>query len=133
MSDRFDARETCTMEQVLDRSAEWCAKHPAWVRICDTPNGFSDSLHVQWGELNPTAQARWGSEFAYAEFARKRCKVPVGVVSGKGEFYENICDVPLFHNSMCVFRVGAKVAREMAEQRANAAAALPAPQPKEQS
>ncbi|WP_052660688.1 hypothetical protein [Paraburkholderia fungorum] len=117
----FDVRtsvaETCTFEQVLQQSADWCANNPAWIRICDLPDGYSDSLYVRWNELSAAQQRRWGSEFGYQEFATKRCKVPCGVVSGKGEFYERITDVPLFHNSMAVFRVGVNKANAMRAAR----------------
>ena len=105
--------ETYTFEQVLQRSAEWCSKRPAWVRICDMPDDYCKSLYVQWNELSATQQRQWGSEYAYAEFGIKRCKVRYGFVSGKGEFFEQITDVPRFHNSMMVFRVGTTTAAAM--------------------
>jgi len=64
------------------------------MRICDFPEGYCDTLYVQWHELRATSQARWSSEYAYNEFADKRCKVPYGFISGKGEFYESVHDVP---------------------------------------
>jgi hypothetical protein len=111
--------ETCTFDQVLQQSADWCAGNPAWVRICDMPDGYCDALHVQWNELSATQQRRWGSEYGYQEFGTKRCKVPYGFVSGKGGFYERITDVPLFHNSMMVFRVGVNAASAMRAARTN--------------
>jgi hypothetical protein len=104
--------EACTFEQVLQRSAEWCAKRPAWMRICDMSDELCESLYVQWDELRASQKRHWGTEYAYNEFSIRRCKVPHGVISGKGEFYASIADVPLSHNSMSVFKVGKKVASQ---------------------
>jgi len=111
--------ETSTFEEVLQHSSEWCVKNPAWIRICDLPDGHCESLHVQWTELSATQQRRWGSEYSYNEFGDKRCKVPYGFVSGKGEFYKRITDVPRFHNSMMVFRIGVNEANAMRAARAS--------------
>lgn len=107
------ASEAYTFEQVLQQSAEWCAKRPAWMRICDMPDGYSESLYVQWEELRASQKRYWGTEYAYNEFSTRRCKVPYGYISGKGEFYESNADVPLSHNSMMVFKVGKKAVSQL--------------------
>ena len=113
MIERARDGETYSPEQASEHAAHWCAKRPAWVRICDMPEGYCDTLYVQWGELSPAKQVYWGSEYAYNEFASKKCKVPEGFISGKGEFFESVHDVPLFHNLMMVFRIGVKSAAEL--------------------
>lgn len=77
------------------------------------PTDYCDTLYVQWNELSATQQRRWGSEYAYGEFGIKRCKVRSGFVSGKGNFYDCITDVPPFHNSMMVFRIGIDAVESM--------------------
>lgn len=115
MSDEF-----FSVEQASQHAVEWCKSHPAWVRICDLGN--TDCYYVQWGELSDRERASWGSEYAYNEFATKRKKVRTGHISGKGEFFEDILDVPRWHNSMMVFCVGIKVAQELRDGRILAAA-----------
>jgi hypothetical protein len=119
---RFQDGNTYTVEQAAQHAIAWCGKYPAWVRICDMPAGYCESLYVQWTDLSATQQRRWESELAYNEWATKRRKVPAGVISGKGKFYEHICDVPVGHNSMMVFRVGVKAAHEIRVQIAARAA-----------
>lgn len=104
-------REHYSVEQASEHAAAWCAKRPAWMRICDLGNIDSDQFYVQWHELNKRDQEGWGSECAYREFAIKTRKVEMGHISGKGEFYSSILDVPMWHNTMMVIRVGVKLAR----------------------
>ena len=117
---RTDTGEHYTVEQASAHAAEFCRKHPAWIRVCDMPDTeeVSRALYVQWDELSKTAQENWGSEYAYEEFARKRCKVKQGVMTGKGELYDSILAAPLFHNVMCMYRVGVARAKQWREQRA---------------
>ncbi len=109
--------ETYTVEQAAKHATAWCTKRPAWLRICDMPPGYCETLYVQWSELSPAKQAFWGSEYGYNEWATKSCKVSSGFVTGKGEFYKSIHEVPLFHNFMTVYRVGVKAAREIRQQK----------------
>ncbi|WP_420213464.1 hypothetical protein ACN8ZM_40335 (plasmid) [Burkholderia aenigmatica] len=102
--------ETYSVEQASRHAVEFCRKNPAWMRICDIPD--SDSYTVKWSELSKRDQEHWCSEFAYNEFARKRSKCKVGFVTGKGEFYDDVLKVPLYHNLMTVFRVGVKRSRQ---------------------
>src|SRR4051812_33494276 len=106
-------REEFSVEQAAKHAAVWCAARPAWMRICDLGDISCDQFYVQWHELSKRDQEGWGSESAYEEFATKRSKVEMGHISGKGEFYADICAVPLFHNTMQVIRVGEKLAREI--------------------
>jgi hypothetical protein len=79
--------------------------------VCDV--GETDQYYVQWDELSERDKRGWGSEYAYNEWGTKVRKVEMGHISGKGEFYSDITDVPLWHNTMMVIRVGAKAAREI--------------------
>lgn len=88
-----------------------CKKHPAWLRICDMDD--TNCYYVQWAELSDRERNSWGSEYAYNEWATKRKKVKTGFISGKGEFFFDILDVPRWHNSMMVFCVGVKAALEI--------------------
>lgn len=102
--------ETYTTEQAAEKAIEWCANHPGWKRICDIEN--SDSLYKVWEELSEKARKSWINEYgeysaesAWREFGERPCKVPYGFVTGKGEFYRKILDVPLHHNIMTVYKV----------------------------
>lgn len=109
-----------SVEQASKHASEWCKKHPAWMRICDLDD--TDCYYVQWNELSERERNYWGSEDAYNELATKRQKVKTGHISGKGEFFSDILDVPRWHNSMMVFCVGVKASRELRVRRALAAA-----------
>ncbi|ABO60591.1 hypothetical protein LA345_38890 (plasmid) [Burkholderia vietnamiensis] len=119
-TERVNTGEYFTIEQASAHAAEFCRKHPAWIRVCDMPDTeeVNRALYVHWDELSKRAQDYWGSEYAYNEFATKRCKVKQGVMTGKGELYDSIIQAPLFHNVMCMYRVGVSRAREWSAQRA---------------
>jgi hypothetical protein len=112
--------EWYSTEDAAKHAAAWCAKRPAWMRVCDMGGIDADQFYVQWHELGKRDQEGWGSKSAYDEFSIKRQKVEMGFISGKGDFYGDILEVPLFHNVMQVIRVGARIKRA-------------APQPQEQS
>ncbi|MGE8319557.1 MAG: hypothetical protein ACN6O3_12495 [Comamonas sp.] len=100
---------TFTVEQASAHAKEWCADHPGWQRICDVPN--SDALYKTFAELPKRVQRAWegrGGEAAWKEFGNRPCKVPRGFISGAGEFYRNVLDVPRFHNLMTVYKTGAR-------------------------
>lgn len=100
--------ESYSTEDASRHAVKWCEQHPGWQRICDIPD--SSVLYKSWAELPKTIRASWEKnhpsdpEGAWLEFGRAPCKVPYGFVSGKGEFYKNVLDVPQFHNSMMVFK-----------------------------
>lgn len=99
--------ETYTVEQASARARTWCAAHPGWQRICDVEN--SDALYKTYDELPQRVRRTWdahGGEASWKEFGHKPCKVPFGFISGKGEFYSNVLDVPRFHNLMMIFKTG---------------------------
>lgn len=100
MYDRIRDGESCTVEQAAQQAADYCARHPAWVRICDVPD--------------------------YDALASQRPRMKAGVISGKGEFYDCITDVPLFHNSMMILHVGVKAANTMRAAHGKPPAAQPA-------
>ncbi|WP_314439466.1 hypothetical protein [Massilia timonae] len=109
--------EFFSVEQASQHAAAWCAKHPAWLRICDLGDIDGNQFYVQWHELSARDQKGWGSEYAYNEFAIKAQKVEMGFISGKGEFYSEVLDVPPFHNLMQVIRVGVKTARAVRSKK----------------
>lgn len=110
-----DQGQCFSVEQASKHALDWCAKNPSWIRICDLED--SNCYYVQWGELSERQRSRWGSEYAYNEFAQKRQKVKTGFISGKGEFFSDILDVPRWHNSMMVFRVGVVSAKQILANR----------------
>lgn len=110
--------EFYSVEAAAKHAAEWCKKHPAWMRICDLED--TARYYVQWQELDERKREFWGSEHAYNEWASKRQKVKTGFISGKGEFFADILDVPRWHNSMMVFCVGVKAAQELRDGRVKA-------------
>lgn len=113
---RVQTGEFFSVEQASQHAAEWCAKHPAWLRICDLGDIDSNQFYVQWHELSDRDRKGWGSEYAYEEFAIRKSKVEMGFISGKGEFYSNVLDVPMWHNLMQVVRVGVNMARTIRRQ-----------------
>ena len=101
--------EHFSVEQARQHAKTWCAKHPAWLPICDLDE--TDQYYVQWGELSKADQEYWMSEGCYNEFATKRCKIETGFMSGKGEFHTDMMSIPFGHNLVMLFRVGTKAAR----------------------
>lgn len=102
--------ENYTALEASNKAIEWCAKHPGWKRICDIED--TDVLYKNWEELPEKVRSSWIREYGehsaeslWVEFGDSPCKVPFGFVTGKGEFYKNILDVPLHHNLMTVYKV----------------------------
>lgn len=105
-----DTEETYTVEQASEHAKNWCKKHKGWKRICDIDD--SDNLYKTWDELNEKIKRSWINEYgnysaesAWLEFGRRPCKVPFGFITGKGEFYKDVRQVPLYHNLMMVYKV----------------------------
>lgn len=105
---KSDSQDSFTTEQASNHAKIWCANHRGWQRICDIED--SDALYKTWDELPAKVRKEWeahygnSGEAAWLEFGRKPCKVPNGFITGKGEFYENVLDVPILHNLMMVFQ-----------------------------
>ncbi|EOZ8645445.1 hypothetical protein ACQWTT_001196 [Acinetobacter baumannii] len=91
----------------------WIKTHPAWIRICDLPCGYCETLYVQWHELSNSEKEYWGSEYAFDEFATKRLKVAKGFITDKNNFYSKITDVPWGEDLMTVFKIGKKAKTEL--------------------
>lgn len=104
------SQETYTTEEASLKALEWCNNHKGWKRICDIKN--RDNLYKTWTEIPAKERTLWiknyGEYFAksaWEELGTKPCKVPFGFISGKGEFYKDILQVPPLHNLMMVFKV----------------------------
>jgi hypothetical protein len=110
-----EVRTHYSVEEASEHAKAWCARNPAWMRICDIPD--TDQYYVKWDELSTADQKFWMSEYGYKEFAIARCKIKTGYISGKGEFFENINELPPAHNLMSVFRVGVKTANALWQSR----------------
>lgn len=102
--------ESYTTEQASSKALEWCKNNKGWKRICDIAD--SDNLYKTWDELPEKIKkslidefGKYSAESAWREFGDSYCKVPFGFISGKGDFYDNILDVPKFHNLMTVFKI----------------------------
>ncbi|GAA5416216.1 hypothetical protein Pryu01_01248 [Paraliobacillus ryukyuensis] len=102
--------ETYSVEQASRNALNWCENNKGWARICDIEN--VDSLYKNWAELSEKEKSYWVKQFgqydaesAWIEFGKSPCKVPYGFITGKGDFYRNILDVPLHHNLMTVYKV----------------------------
>lgn len=101
-----EVQESYSTEQAAEHAKQWCAKHPGWQRICDIPS--VDALYMTFSELPKRVQNSWekrGGESAWLEFGEKPCKVARAFISGKGEFYTSILEVPRFHNLMTIFQI----------------------------
>ncbi|WPS85643.1 hypothetical protein SMD22_00865 (plasmid) [Brevibacillus halotolerans] len=103
--------ESYTTEQASQYALEWCNNNQEWKRICDIKN--TNTLYYTFAEIPKKVQKQWIREFgehsaesAWLESGKKPCKVPYGFITGKGEFYEDILQVPLHHNMMQVYKVG---------------------------
>lgn len=75
-----------TVQQAAEKALAWCQRHPAWIRICDLPDGWLE------GRKSPPPSAH---------------------VTGRGDVCGKIRDVPCGHNSMMVFRVGRKLRKDL--------------------
>jgi len=112
----LEERESYTTEQAAEHAKKWCARHRGWQRICDIED--SDALYKNWDELSTKERAGWEEEYrssaeaAWLEFGRKPCKVPSGFITGKGEFYKDVLQVPIWHNLMMVFQTSRLKAEE---------------------
>jgi len=104
-------QEYYSSKQAHEHAEAWCAKHPAWLQIHEVAD--TDQYYVQWSELSAAQKKYWESEYGYNEFATKARKIPMGFITGKGEFFEDVCAVPFGHNLMMVLKVGVVVAREI--------------------
>jgi hypothetical protein len=98
-------------EQASALAIKWCEENKGWQRICDIEGG-SDHLYQTWEELPQKVKKSWGGDYrdegknAWEEFGVKKCKVPCGFVTGKGEFYswQDQDKIPFGHNIMMVFK-----------------------------
>jgi hypothetical protein len=102
---RNDDGEHYSAQLAAEHAVSWCAAHPGWQRICDIED--VNALYKTYAELSSQDRRYWerhGGEVLWLEFGRKPCKVPHGFVTGKGEFYWNILEVPIFHNIMTVYK-----------------------------
>jgi hypothetical protein len=110
-------KEWYSVEQAAKHALNWCKKHPAWMRICDLPFP-TEELYYKWEELSKKEQEPWIEEYArsakeaWEEFSYGKCKVEYGFISGRGDFYDDVLDVPPFHNLMMVFKVDKKKVSE---------------------
>lgn len=107
------AEETYTTDEAAEQALAFCKANKGWKRICDLKD--SDALYKTWDELPKKIRKAWVDECgeesapsAWKEFGDAYCKVPKGYITGKGEFYENVLEVPLSHNLMAVYKVGNK-------------------------
>ncbi len=101
-----------TVQQAADFALQWCRQHQGWMRVCDLPEDVdADDFYTKWEDVPATQREWWLQEYGrqaakkmWEELGVKTCKIPYGFVSGKGEFFEEITQVPLNHNSMMVFK-----------------------------
>lgn len=99
--------EFYSAKQAAEHAKEWCKKNPAWRRICDIPD--ISVFEKTYDGIPKRERAYWeknGGEECWREFGTAKSKVPIGFISGKGEFFDHVLKVPLHHNLMTVFRVG---------------------------
>ena len=101
--------ETFGTDQAAEKALIWCENHKGWKRICDIKD--SDSLYKKWVDLTKEEKYPWVRDFGISadsvwnDNKGDTCKVPYGFISGEGEFYKDILQVPLFHNLMMIFKV----------------------------
>ncbi len=94
------------------RHAEaFCHRNPTWRMICDLDE--ADYSPLPWSMLPREERRHWLRRYgssapeAWAEFGtNKPMPYRMGYVSGAGEFFNDVLDVPRFHNLMTVVEVG---------------------------
>lgn len=103
------SQETYTTEQAATHAFLYCQTHKNWHRICDLET--TDHLYKTWPELSQRERNQWikaygeySAESAWQEFGTAPCKVPKAYITGKGEFYKDILQVPLSHNLMTIYK-----------------------------
>ena len=105
-------KKTYSTEEAAKFALKWCEKNNGWERICDI-SCDSEELYYSWSEITKKEKDFWIKEYgvdsakdAWKEFGNKKCKIPYGFITGKGEFYSNILDVPLNHSIIMVYQTG---------------------------
>ena len=97
-----------TQQDATKKAREWVKTHPAWILICDM-KADPDIFYFQFHELTDKERSYWGSAGHYNEYAIRRCKVQRAHITGDGEIYASICDIPPNKGgSMMMFKVGVK-------------------------
>lgn len=103
---------TFTVADAKRHAEDFCRRNPAWKPICELTDE-ADYSPLRWKFLSAEVKRWWRRRYgrsardAWAEFGtNKPMPYRTGCVSGAGVFYADICDVPLFHNSMMVVEVG---------------------------
>lgn len=97
-----------TQQDATKKAREYVSTHPAWVPICDM---LADPgvLYYKFHELTDKERKYWEHPDRYNAYARKRCKVQRAHITGDGEIYADICDVPPKKGaSMMLYKVGVK-------------------------
>lgn len=104
-------QEYYSTKDAAEKALEWCSNHKGWIRICDLKDDVS-TLYKTWEELSERERKTWIKQFgetsakdAWEEFGIAPCKVEYGFISGKGEFYKKVTEVPLYHNLMEVYKI----------------------------
>ena len=107
------AMEHYTVEQAALHALTWCQNHKGWIRICDLPEDFDTmQFYTTWADVPKKEKdaylKKYGMEYAeqmWESFGVKHCKIPLGFISGKGEFFTKCTEIPLYHNSMMIFKI----------------------------
>ena len=109
MSEETKNSEHYSVADATRHAKRYCEDNPGWTPIWEIPN--TDDLYKKWEELPKSHQRFWlkkygevGAKGAWEEMGHSVCKVPYGFISGEGSFYKEITDVPLFHNSVMIFK-----------------------------
>ena len=103
--------EHYTVEQAALHALTWCQNHKGWIRICDLPEDFDTmQFYTTWADVPKKEKdaylKKYGMEYAeqmWESFGVKHCKIPLGFISGKGEFFTKCTEIP--HNFMMIFKI----------------------------
>lgn len=105
----FHQAEFYSVEQAFEHAKRYCEENKGWQPVSEIPD--LDSLYLTWKELSKEEKSEWLQEYGsrYAEnaweaFGAKICRYPYGFISGKGEFYKDVLDIPLYHNHVMVIK-----------------------------
>lgn len=89
----------------------WCSRNLSWSRICDVDER---AYVVSWSDLPGLTRRRFCVRYrchsddhgraVFDEFGPKPLRFRFGFISGAGEFFASVCDVPISHNLMMVIQ-----------------------------
>jgi len=92
-----------TLQEASAKATAFCTENAGWIKVCDMPETFNP--YKSWKELTAKARKHWGTIEVWRDCATEEPKYPYGFISGAGEFFGSVLDVPPHHQHMMVWKV----------------------------